>query len=152
MMLGMYLLVMLIVTLLILGYRHHVSAASAAFQSLNHDIRHKGLKGAAITAIKNRYRNSWNKLERTEGRVQILEDQLGIEDRWFPGSKDYDGAFEELTMRKYRLALDKLERLVVQRLLELSKLGMSGLGVSIFPIANCVHTDKRAKGINFERR
>ncbi|THG99052.1 hypothetical protein EW026_g3227 [Hermanssonia centrifuga] len=78
--------------------RHHVSAASAAFQSLNHDIRHKGLKGAAITAIKNRYRNSWNKLERTEGRVQILEDQLGIEDRWFPGSKDYDGAFEELTM------------------------------------------------------
>lgn len=30
--------------------------------------------------------------------------------------------------RRYRLTLDKLERLVVQRLLELTKLGMSGVG------------------------
>ncbi len=104
-----------------------------AFQNLNHDIRSKGLRGAAITAVKNRYRNSWNKLERTEERVQTLEDQLGIEDRWSAGSKEYDSAFEELTMRKYRLALDKLERLVVQRLLELSKLGMSGLGAYMSP-------------------
>ncbi|PSR78798.1 hypothetical protein PHLCEN_2v7280, partial [Hermanssonia centrifuga] len=111
--------------------RRHASVASVAFQNLNHDIRSKGLRGAAITAVKNRYRNSWNKLERTEERVQTLEDQLGIEDRWSAGSKEYDSAFEELTMRKYRLALDKLERLVVQRLLELSKLGMSGLGYKL---------------------
>ncbi|THG94779.1 hypothetical protein EW026_g6755 [Hermanssonia centrifuga] len=106
--------------------RRRASVASVAFQNLKHDIQSKSLKGAAITAVKNRYRNSWSKFERTEERVQTLEDQLGIEDRWSPGLREYDSAFEELTMRKYRLALDKLERLVVQRLLELSKLGEQG--------------------------
>ncbi|KAI0349008.1 hypothetical protein OH77DRAFT_1384823, partial [Trametes cingulata] len=33
--------------------------------------------------------------------------------------------------RKYRLALDNLERLVVQRLFELKKLGMNGLGYKL---------------------
>ncbi len=63
--------------------------------------------------------------------MEALEDQLGIEETWVAGSKEYDGAFAELTMRKYRIALDKLKRLVVQQLLELLKLGMSGLGKCI---------------------
>jgi hypothetical protein len=33
-----------------------------------------------------------------------------------------------MTERKYRRALDELERLVVQRLFEMTKLGMSGVG------------------------
>jgi hypothetical protein len=33
-----------------------------------------------------------------------------------------------LTERKYLIALAEVERLVVQRLLELTKLGMSGVG------------------------
>ncbi|RDX41765.1 hypothetical protein OH76DRAFT_1333840, partial [Lentinus brumalis] len=37
----------------------------------------------------------------------------------------------ELGCRKYRLALDHLERLVIQRMFELTKLGMSGIGYKL---------------------
>lgn len=33
-----------------------------------------------------------------------------------------------MTERKYRRAIDNLERLVVQRLFEMTKLGMNGVG------------------------
>ncbi|RPD52388.1 hypothetical protein L226DRAFT_424074, partial [Lentinus tigrinus ALCF2SS1-7] len=38
------------------------------------------------------------------------------------------GAVEQLGCRKYHCALDHLERLVIQRMFELTKLGMSGIG------------------------
>jgi hypothetical protein len=37
-----------------------------------------------------------------------------------------------MSQRRYRRALDVVERLVVQRLLEMTKLGMSGVGACIF--------------------
>lgn len=37
-----------------------------------------------------------------------------------------------LTERKYCRALDELERLVVQRLFEMTKMGMSGVGESLY--------------------
>lgn len=59
--------------------------------------------------------------------------------RWTPDCDAYKDAAQEQTLRKYRLALDSFERLVVQRLLELSKLGMSGLGAS--PLCAVSFTD-----------
>jgi hypothetical protein len=41
--------------------------------------------------------------------------------------KEYNDALVLLKERKYRRALDELERLVVQRLLEMTKLGMNGI-------------------------
>ena len=79
--------------------------------------------------MKNRYRNAWKKLEDAESHTVALESRLSIEERWTSDHPDYRAAMSEMTMRRYRLALDKLERLVVQRLLELSKLGMGGVGM-----------------------
>jgi hypothetical protein len=42
--------------------------------------------------------------------------------------KEYKDALVRLAERTYRRALDELERLVVQRLLEMTKLGMNGVG------------------------
>ena len=63
-----------------------------------------------------------------EQYVFTLEKQLGIVDRWEPGSSEFQHYQEEAQLQDYHVALDELERLVVQRLFELSKLGMSGTG------------------------
>ncbi|KAI0697792.1 hypothetical protein BC835DRAFT_1405591 [Cytidiella melzeri] len=81
--------------------------------------------------VKNRYRNAWRKLEEAEAHTVALEEQLSIGDRWTSTHPEYVKAMSEMTMRKYRLALDKLERLVVQRLLELTKLSMGGIAYKL---------------------
>ena len=64
----------------------------------------------------------------SEHRVVQLEDQLEIHDQWGPNAAEYQSVVEDMTWRQYRLALDELERLVVQHLFELSKLNVSGTG------------------------
>lgn len=63
-----------------------------------------------------------------EEEVQRYEEEHGIVERWTENSEAYQQASKLLVERSYRRALDNLERLVVQRLFELTKLGMSGLG------------------------
>jgi hypothetical protein len=60
--------------------------------------------------------------------VDKHEAELGIKTRWTPNSSEYKAILSELHLRDYRHALDRLEYLVVQRMFELSKLGMSGVG------------------------
>ncbi|EPQ50029.1 hypothetical protein GLOTRDRAFT_21641, partial [Gloeophyllum trabeum ATCC 11539] len=62
--------------------------------------------------------------------IKTLERQLGIEQRWEESSSQYITAKAKVAERNYRKALDALERLVVQRLFELTKLNMSGTGAS----------------------
>jgi hypothetical protein len=57
-----------------------------------------------------------------------IEDVSGIEERWTPDCGKYQEALLTMNERQYRRAIDNLERLVVQRLFELTKLGMSGVG------------------------
>lgn len=57
-----------------------------------------------------------------------IEDQLEIRDRWDASSPDYQVVQKDMVLWQYWLALDELERLVVQRLFELTKLNMSGNG------------------------
>ena len=62
------------------------------------------------------------------------EEEHGIANRWDESSQEYKDALNLLTEREYRRAVDNLERLVVQRLLELTKLGMNGVSKPfIFP-------------------
>jgi hypothetical protein len=72
--------------------------------------------------------STYAKLQHTNAYVFTLEAQLGIETRWEPGSAKYKKYKEEAGLVDYRETLDELERLIVQRLFELSKLGMSGTG------------------------
>lgn len=64
-----------------------------------------------------------------------FEEDHNITERWVPGSPQYISAAKLLAERKYRQAIDTLERLVVQRLFELTKLGMNGVGAYSF---NCL--------------
>lgn len=86
------------------------------------------LVGGDTRKIQARYTSSYNRWHALNEQVCLLEGELGIVERWTPGSQDYKDALVLLRERKYRIALDKLERLVVQRLFELAKLGISGIG------------------------
>jgi hypothetical protein len=69
------------------------------------------------------------RIEMTEQHILFIEDQLGLRGaRWNEASEEYRISKHKLAERKYRRALDELERLVVQRLFELSKLNISGTG------------------------
>jgi len=61
--------------------------------------------------------------------VLRLEEEYQIETRWATDSPEYQEALVLMNERKYRRGLDSLELLVVQRLFELTKLGMNGEGV-----------------------
>jgi hypothetical protein len=65
--------------------------------------------------------------EAVEEEVMTFEDNHGINEQWMVESKEYQDALEHLSVQAYCEALMSLETLVVQRLLELTKLQMSGL-------------------------
>lgn len=66
---------------------------------------------------------------RTNGIAMQIERILKISCRWAPTSKEYEETVEWANERKYRLALDKLERLVVQRIFELQKANLVSTGI-----------------------
>lgn len=69
-----------------------------------------------------------------QGVAMALEKNLEIAERWTANSEEYKEARKWANMRKYRLALDKLERLMVQRLFELQKANLVSTGTSFFII------------------
>ena len=71
---------------------------------------------------------TFTKLRTVEAHVGFLENSLDIVDRWTPSSIDYQSVKVEANHRAYRCTLNDLERLVVQRLLELTKLNIAGTG------------------------
>jgi len=71
------------------------------------------------------------KLSNAEAYIHILETQLRIAEHWEIGGEEYHKYQQKTVLVDYREALDELERLVVQRLFKLAKLGMSGTGISI---------------------
>lgn len=77
---------------------------------------------------RHRYTTTLNRLHAVNDSLSLMEDEFGIGVRWLPNSDEFKEAQVLIRERRYRRALDNLERLVVQRLFELSKLGMSGLG------------------------
>ncbi|KAG1895322.1 uncharacterized protein F5891DRAFT_960402 [Suillus fuscotomentosus] len=87
---------------------------------------HDALKQARI-----RVNSSYAKLQHAEGLVAHCETLLSVDERWLIGGDEYKRFKEEATLGKYRTALDELERLVVMRLFELSKLSLSGTGYKL---------------------
>ncbi|KAG1764331.1 hypothetical protein EDD22DRAFT_979071 [Suillus occidentalis] len=83
---------------------------------------------AALTTARIRVDAAYAKLQNAEALVAHMEIQLRIEERWVIGGPKYIQFKEEATLGKYCTALNELERLVVMRLFELSKLSLSGTG------------------------
>lgn len=82
----------------------------------------------ALAQARIRVDSSYAKLQHAEALVVHVEIQLAVEARWEIGGPEYTQFKTEACLGKYRAALDELERLVVMRLFELSKLSMSGTG------------------------
>jgi len=90
---------------------------------------------AAMNKANRQARTAMNKLQNAESYVALVENQLDIRGRrWQESSPEYQTAKDDLAHRMYRKTLDDLERLVVQRLFELSKLNMSGTGKSYYAL------------------
>ncbi len=67
-------------------------------------------------------------------QVEYLEKRLNIVERWGVSSIDWQETASLAVAREYQLALDKLERLVVSRIFELTKMNMSGTGKPYFSL------------------
>jgi hypothetical protein len=102
--------------------------AKANYDRLDHYIVNEGITRKEIKNIRTRYVTSHQRWLGIQEEVCRIEEVLGIEARWTSNSPEYQDALTVLNQRKYRRALDKLERLLVQRMFELTKLGMSGVG------------------------
>lgn len=63
-----------------------------------------------------------------DDECHAFEVELDLEGRWTREMPEYKEAEKQSLMRKYYKSVDTLERLIVQRLFELTKLGMSGVG------------------------
>jgi hypothetical protein len=105
--------------------------AKKDYNRLDYGIVNLGWTRKEIARVKTRYRTTHTRWLAVNEETLRLEEELNIETRWLPGSSQYDEAVVLMTERKYRRALDSLELLVVQRLFELTKLGMSGIGLSL---------------------
>jgi hypothetical protein len=64
--------------------------------------------------------------------VIATEVKMGIAKRWQPSDPEYIETAGYMSKRKYHLALDNLQRLVVLRLFELHKLNLSQTGVFLY--------------------
>ncbi|KAG8911652.1 hypothetical protein FRC02_006489 [Tulasnella sp. 418] len=78
--------------------------------------------------VKQTYKAVYEKVGQCLELVCELEAQLGGGPRWTVETEEYIKAKELLRTRKYRLALDHLESLVVQRLFELQKGHLASTG------------------------
>jgi len=110
----------------------------------------EGYTGAQITKITTQCRTTFQRWLAKNEEVLRYEEMHNIEIRWAPTMQEYEDGLVLVRERKYRRALDDLERLVVQRLFEMTKLGMSGVGVSVFLCHNYFYICYQV--ISFARR
>jgi hypothetical protein len=102
--------------------------------------------------IKTRYRTTFARLDSVEETVCVFEDEHGISVRWKIGSQQFIEGRNNIARRRYQQALNNLERLVVQRLLELTKLNASGLGEYEFINFKIADWQIITQGTNFVTR
>ncbi|KAJ7843840.1 hypothetical protein B0H13DRAFT_2239265 [Mycena leptocephala] len=105
--------------------------AKAEFNCLDHNIINNGYTHPKIASVRTRYRTTYTKYMNVEEEVSCFEEEHAIDVRWASDSAKYKDALVLTTQRRYKAALAEVERLVVQRLFELTKLGMSGLAYNL---------------------
>ncbi|KAJ7725663.1 hypothetical protein DFH07DRAFT_758581 [Mycena maculata] len=113
------------------GSREDAEASKVAFNRLDYDIVRNGYQRTEITRIRTRYRTTYDKYLATLEEVCRYEDLHSIAERWTPACQEYKDALVVMTERQYKKAVSELERLVVGRLFETTKLGMSGVAYKL---------------------
>ncbi|KAK6975041.1 hypothetical protein R3P38DRAFT_3335209 [Favolaschia claudopus] len=90
-------------------------------------------------------RHAYESYEKALTVVQNTETRLDIQERWERDSAEWQEAAGLVATRRYRNAVDKLERLVLQRIFEFAKVGQPGLAYKIRShIANALRVRSRA--------
>ncbi|KAF8344671.1 hypothetical protein F5887DRAFT_918042 [Amanita rubescens] len=107
------------------------NSACAAARSVFDTVATEDIHVRIIQA-KNRLDKAAAMTEATGNIIVNLEAKLGIKNRWTANHPDYQTYYEENVVTEYQRAVDELERLVVMRLFELTKMGASGTGIPIF--------------------
>lgn len=97
---------------------------------LDHNIIYNSYKAPQIREVRTQYVTSFSCWEACNTVVCEFENAHNdiITERWTPNMQEYKDAKILMSQRTYCRAIDELERLVVQRLFEMTKLGMSGVG------------------------
>ncbi|KAJ7717534.1 hypothetical protein DFH07DRAFT_973557 [Mycena maculata] len=111
--------------------KEDAEASKVAFNRLDYDIVRNGYQRTEITRIRTRYRTTYDKYLATLEEVCRYEDLHSIAERWTPACQEYKDALVVMTERRYKKAVSELERLVVGRLFETTKLGMSGVAYKL---------------------
>ncbi|KAJ7277806.1 hypothetical protein C8J57DRAFT_1503643 [Mycena rebaudengoi] len=107
------------------------TAAEKDFKNLDALIILKGIQKKEIAAIRTRYQTTHTRLLLMDEEISRFEEENGYKTRWTTASKEYNDALALTNERRYRRSIDKLEHLVVQRFLELTKLSMSGIAYKL---------------------
>ncbi|KAF6749130.1 hypothetical protein DFP72DRAFT_992049 [Ephemerocybe angulata] len=102
------------------------NAYSSTGPGQNPSQKNQGQNSAAV-----QLQHATNRRDRTLAVVHSLETNLGITVQWTEGSEEWEAAKQLVEHRTYRRALDELERLVVSRLFELTKMNMSQTGYKL---------------------
>lgn len=96
--------------------------------NLDYYIINRGYTRKEISTVNRNRTATARKYSLVDDECHAFEVELDLEQRWTCEMPEYREAEKELLMRKYYKSVDTLERLIVQRLFELTKLGMSGVG------------------------
>ena len=84
--------------------------------------------------LETKRRYAHERYDRILHQVLELEDHMGIMKRWTPATPEYAETVRYISERRYHQALNNLQRLVTQRLFELHRLNLSGVGWSPSPL------------------
>ncbi|KAG1798652.1 uncharacterized protein HD556DRAFT_1430888 [Suillus plorans] len=106
-------------------------AACHEFRTLDLRMNQQGYGRKEIADITRRRTNASNKLTLKMDAVEAFESQMGLIDHWSPTDPRRVAAQSRIINRRFHQAADDVERLVVMRLFELTKLQMSGLGYKL---------------------
>ncbi|KAG1854028.1 hypothetical protein F4604DRAFT_1883367 [Suillus subluteus] len=105
--------------------------AQHEFNQLDLRVIPDGFTNKDIANIRRRCTTAQNKMELKGQVVDDFEIRMGIEERWMTTHPERVRAQSRIANVQYHKALNDVERLVVMRLLELTKLQMSGLGYKL---------------------
>ncbi|KAI0692610.1 hypothetical protein BC835DRAFT_1277453 [Cytidiella melzeri] len=86
---------------------------------------------SATRRVETVHRHANERYNRVHNDVCNLELQMGIVHRWTTTTPEYIAAIKYIKERKYLLALNKVQKLVVQRLTELSNMNIAQTGYSM---------------------
>ncbi|KAJ7257434.1 hypothetical protein C8J57DRAFT_1235150 [Mycena rebaudengoi] len=86
-------------------------------------------EGSRATQVTRRY--AQENYDGALAAVQQQEEFMAIEIRWLPTSDEWAAAAYLVSTKRYHTALSRLERLVIQRMFELTKMNMSQTGYKL---------------------